>query len=99
MPDYALLNAYMTDAEIVSEIAAQHALLLELTNQQRRTLAAVNAIAELVSSMVPRLGVLDSARLHFEERREAIHNELKRESVESLSQLQRTIAKQLLRCD
>jgi hypothetical protein len=89
----------MTDAEIVSEIAAQHALLLELTNQQRRTLAAVTALAELVSSMVPRLGALVSARQDFEERREAIHKELKRESVESLSQLQRAVAKQLLRCD
>jgi hypothetical protein len=49
--------------------------------------------------MVPRLGVLGSAREHFEERREAIHKELKRESAESLSQLQRAVAKQLLRCD
>ena len=40
----------MTDSQIIGEIAAQHALLLELANQQRNTLAAVSALAELVIS-------------------------------------------------
>jgi hypothetical protein len=87
----------MTDTQIVGEIAAQHALLLELTNQQRSTLAAVCALTELVISITPCSGDVDDVRQAFEDRREAIHKQLKEESVESLRLLQRAVFDQLLR--
>ncbi len=44
----------MTDSQIIGEIAAQHALLLELANQKGHTRAAVSALAELMISQAPR---------------------------------------------
>jgi len=88
----------MTDTQIVEEIAAQHALLLELTNQQRSTLAVVSALAELVISIVPSPGEADVLQA-FEDRRAEIHKQLKNESIENLSRLQRAVADQLLRGD
>ena len=87
----------MTDAEIVGEIAAQHALLLELTNQQRNTLAAVTALAELMVSVTPCSGDVDEARQAFEDRRDAIDKQLKKESSERVTLLQRALFEQLQR--
>jgi hypothetical protein len=84
----------MTDSEIVDEIAAQHALLLELTNQQRQTLAAVNALAEVVLSQASSTCGVDR-REAFEDRRVEIHKQLKKESIETLSRLSRELAAQL----
>ncbi len=62
-------------------------------------MAAVTALAELVISTLPRSDDMDGARQAFDDRREAIHKDLKKESVESLSRLQRDVARQLLRSD
>ena len=84
----------MTDSQIVGEIAAQHALLLELANQQRHTRAAVSALAELVISQAP--GAADvNLRQAYEDRCAEIHKHLKKESIETLSRLSREVAAQL----
>ena len=84
----------MTDSQIVGEIAAQHALLLELANQQRHTRAAVSALAELMISQAP--GTADvNLRQAFEDRCAEIHKQLKKESIETLSRLSREVAAQL----
>ena len=84
----------MTDSQIISEIAAQHALLLELANQQRNTLAAVSALAELIISQAARTGDV-SLRETFEDRCAEIHKQLKKQSMETLSRLSRQVAAQL----
>jgi hypothetical protein len=84
----------MTDAEIISEIAAQHALLLELANQQRHTRAAVSALAELITSQVRGAGDVDVQQV-FEDRCAEIHKQLARESIDALSRLSREVAAQL----
>jgi hypothetical protein len=52
----------MSDSQAIGEIVAQHALLLELANQQRNTLAAVNASAKLMISQAARSGDVKSPR-------------------------------------
>jgi len=84
----------MTDSQIISEIAAQHALLLELANQQRNTLAAVSALAELMISQVDRTGDVN-LRAAFEDRCAEIHKQLNKQSMEILSRLSREVAAQL----
>ena len=84
----------MTDSEIIGEIAAQHALLLELANQQRHTRAAISALAELMISQAPGRA---NVNLHtaFEDRCAEIHKQLTKESIETLSRLSREVAAQL----
>jgi len=84
----------MTDSQIIGEIAAQHALLLELANQQRTILAAVTALAELMILQADRTGNLN-LRAVFEDRCAEIHKQLKKQSMEILSRLSREVAAQL----
>ncbi len=86
----------MTDSQIIGEIAAQHALLLELVNQQRRTRAAVSALAELVISQTVGAAKVDLQQA-FEDRCAEIHKQLAKESTENLSRLSREVAAQLRR--
>ena len=65
----------MTDSEIISEIAAQHALLLELVNQQRHTRAAVSALAELIVSQAHATATANLQHA-FEDRCAEIHKQL-----------------------
>jgi hypothetical protein len=80
----------MTDSQIIGEIAAQHALLLELANQQRNTLAAVSALAELMISQAARSGDVNLREV-FEDRCAEIHKQLKKQSIETLSRLSREV--------
>ena len=84
----------MTDSQIIGEIAAQHALLLELANQQRNTLAAVSALAELMISQATGSGDVNLREV-FEDRCAEIHKQLKKQSIETLSRLSREVAAQL----
>lgn len=84
----------MTDSQIIAEIAAQHALLLELANQQRNTRAAVSALAELIIAQTSAPNDINLREV-FEDRCAEIHKQLKKESVDTLSRLSREVAAQL----
>jgi hypothetical protein len=86
----------MDESEIIGEIAAQHALLLELSNEIRSTLASVNALAELVIDMrAEQTGDRQLLVKSFEKRRDKAYLFSKKEAVANLKRATADLEKQL----
>ena len=86
----------MEEPQILGEIAAQHALLLELLNEIRSTLASVSALAELVIQMrAKQTGDRRKVVKSFEKRRDEAYLFSKEEAAVNLKRATAELEKQL----
>jgi len=86
----------MDEPQILAEIAAQHALLLELLNEIRSTLASVSALAELVIQMrAEQTGDRRKVVKSFEKRRDEAYLFSKEEAAVNLKRATAELEKQL----